>query len=124
MDPSGTKPVEPNPVIDRCLSRHREDHSELSTTPDEFDSLLEALGQMQRTQPNYSAKDLSRISVPVAILHAEFDEFITREHAEYLAENIPESRLQFLSGVSHFAPVQRPDQFNAAILAFIRQVVN
>lgn len=49
---------------------------------------------MQRTQPNYSAKDLARISVPVLVLHAELDEFIKREDAEYLADNISHCRLQ------------------------------
>lgn len=122
MDPSGTKPFKHSPAIDRCLSRHRKDYSELSTTPDEFDSLLEALGPMQRMQPNYSTSDLARIPVPVVILHAEFDEFIKQEHAEYLTKNIANSRLQILEGVSHFAPVQRPDQFNAAILVFLQQV--
>jgi pimeloyl-ACP methyl ester carboxylesterase len=122
MDPSGTKPFEPSLVIDRCLRRHRKDYSDLSTTPNDFESFFESVGQMQRTQPNYSAEDLARIHVPVVILHAEFDEFIRHEHAEYLAETIPHARLQFLAGVSHFAPVQRPELFTAAIVAFLREV--
>jgi pimeloyl-ACP methyl ester carboxylesterase len=49
----------------------------------------------------------------------EHDEFIKRDHAEYLARSIPNAELVFLQGVSHFAPLQRPEQFNAAMLAFI-----
>jgi pimeloyl-ACP methyl ester carboxylesterase len=122
MDPSGTKPFEPSPIIDRCLSRHRKDYAELSPTPDDFENFLDAVGQMQRTQPNYTPKDLTGIGVPVLILHAERDEFIKREHAEYLRETIPQSRFELLQDVSHFAPVQRPAQFNEVVLAFLRDV--
>ena len=74
---------------------------------------------MQRTQPDYSAEDLAQIRVPVAIVHSEHDEFIKREHAEYLAQSIPEAEFIYLPGVSHFAPLQRPEQFNSAMLAFL-----
>ena len=119
MDPSGTKPFIPSPVIDRCLSRHRKDYAELSATPNDFDQFLAAVGQMQRTQPDYSAEDLSRIHVPVLVIHAEFDEFIRQEHAEYLARTVPHAEFLLLPGVSHFAPLQRPDEFNRAVLRFL-----
>ena len=77
---------------------------------------------MQRTQPNYSADDLGQIHIPVAIVHSEHDEFIKREHAEYLAHSIPNAEFIYLPGVSHFAPLQRPDQFNAVMLGFLRNV--
>ncbi|HMB25739.1 MAG TPA: alpha/beta hydrolase [Anaerolineales bacterium] len=122
MDPSGTKEFEFTPVIGRCLSRHKKDYAELSATPDQFDEFAEAVGLMQRTQPNYSTKELAGISVPVAIVQSEHDEFIKREHAEYLARNIPNAEFVHLPGVSHFAPLQRPGQFNAAMLAYLDKV--
>jgi pimeloyl-ACP methyl ester carboxylesterase len=122
MDPSGTRPFEFTPTIGRCLSRHKQDYQRLSSTPDQFDEFFEAVGLMQRTQPNYSADDLARIHVPVVIVHSEHDEFIRREHAEYLARSIPNAEFIFLPGVSHFAPLQRPDQFNDAILAFLAKI--
>jgi pimeloyl-ACP methyl ester carboxylesterase len=118
MDPSGTKPFEPTPIIDRCFSRHKKDYASLSATPDRFQDFVAAVSLMQRTQPNYSASDLAKISMPVTIAHSEHDEFIKREHAEHLAQSIPNAELVILNGVSHFAPLQRPAQFNAAILAF------
>jgi pimeloyl-ACP methyl ester carboxylesterase len=78
---------------------------------------------MQSTQPNYSVDDLAQISVPVTIAHSEHDEFIKREHAEYLARSIPNADFVFLDGVSHFAPLQRPEQFNRAILAFLGKIL-
>ena len=99
------------------------DYAQLSATPDQFDEFSEAVGLMQRTQPNYSADDLAQISVPVAIVQSEHDEFIKREHAEYLARSIPNAEFVYLPGVSHFAPLQRPEQFNSAMLAFLGKVL-
>lgn len=122
MDPSGVKPFEPSPALDRCFARHAKDYAELSATPDNFRQFVEDVSLMQRTQPNYSADELAKIRVPVAIVHSEHDEFIKREHAEYLARSIPNAAFAALNGVSHFAPLQRPEQFNTVMLAFVDKV--
>lgn len=122
MDPSGTKEFVATPVIDRCFSRHTKDYTALSSTPDQFDSFVEAVGLMQRTEPNYTATDLADIDVPVAIVHSEHDEFIKREHADHLARHIPGAELILLAGVSHFAPLQRPAQFNGVLLPFLARI--
>jgi pimeloyl-ACP methyl ester carboxylesterase len=95
------------------------DYARLSTTPDQFRAFAQAVNQMMKTQPNYSARDLTEISVPVEIVQSEHDEFIKAEHAEYLARSIPNAELVILPGVSHFAPLQRPEQFNDAMLRFL-----
>jgi pimeloyl-ACP methyl ester carboxylesterase len=118
MNPSGAKnPFDASSLLDRCISRHAKDYAELSSTPDQFTTFLDAVSLMQRTQPDYSVRDLAAISVPVVIAQAERDEFIKREHAEHLARSIPNARYLFLPGVSHFAPLQKPSQFNAALLS-------
>ncbi len=122
MDPSGTREIEFTTILQRCVSRHWKDYERLSATPDQFDAFAEAVGLMQKTQPNYSAEDLARLHVPVAIVHSEHDEFIKREHAEYLAYSIPQAEFIYLPGVSHFAPLQRPEQFNNAMLDFLRKI--
>jgi pimeloyl-ACP methyl ester carboxylesterase len=116
MDPSGALPFVPTPVIDNCFARHKADYAALSATPEEFDTFVAAVGRMQRTEPNYTPADLAAISVPVTIVHSEGDEFIRSEHAAYLAETIPVAKLVLLPGVTHFAPLQRPALFNAALL--------
>jgi pimeloyl-ACP methyl ester carboxylesterase len=124
MDPSGVKPITGlTPILARCLGRHAKDYARLSATADQFKAFAEAVGVMMKTQPNYSAHDLAQISVPVVIVQSEHDEFITREHAEYLARTIPNADLVNLHGVSHFAPLQRPEQFNIAMLAFLGRVL-
>jgi pimeloyl-ACP methyl ester carboxylesterase len=122
MDPSGTKAFVPSPVIDRCFARHARDYAQLSATPDDFDVFVGAVSLMMRTQPNCSAQDLGEVRLPVAIVQSEHDEFIKREHADYLARTIPAAELIVLPGVSHFAPLQRPDQFNSVMLAFLDKI--
>src|SRR5665213_1300539 len=119
MDPGGTKTFEPGPILDRCFRRHTRDYAELSATPDQFKAFAAAVSRMQKTEPNYSARDLAEIDVPVVIVQGEHDEFIKPEHAEYLARNIPGAELVWLQGVSHFAPLQRPAQFNGVMRDFL-----
>jgi pimeloyl-ACP methyl ester carboxylesterase len=121
MDPSGAKEFVPTPVIDRCFSRHTQDYAQLSSTPHQFKSFVDAVTLMMRTEPNYSASAMAAIRVPVAIVHSEHDEFIKPEHAEYLARSIPGAELIFLRDVSHFAPLQRPELFNNQLLAFLHK---
>jgi pimeloyl-ACP methyl ester carboxylesterase len=122
MDPTGTLDFVMKPIIERCFGRHVTDYAQLSTTPDSFNEFMQAVTLMQRTQPNYSASDLAEISVPVTIAQGAHDEFIKREHAEYLAGTIPNARLVLLPNVSHFAPLQRPAEFNRAVLEFLATV--
>lgn len=122
MDPSGTKEFQFTPVIGRCLDRHIKDYALLSATPDQFEAFREAVGLMMKTEPNYTAADLGRVQVPVVIVQSEDDEFIKPEHAEYLARSIPGAELRILTGVTHFAPLQRPAYFTREVLAFLGTV--
>lgn len=123
MDPGGAKEVEFGPIVRRCFNRHARDYSQLSATPEQFDDFSDAVGEMMRTQPNYSAHELANIQVPVAIVQSENDEFIKPEHAEYLARTIPRAERILQPGVSHFAPLQRPEQFNRAVGAFLGRLL-
>lgn len=122
MDASGIKPFLMTEEIQRCLSRHQADYRSLSPTPDDFDVLQSKLQPMQANEPSASATDLAAISVPVAIVHAEHDEFITLEHARYLALTIPGATFIWLGDASHFAPLQYPDRFNTELIKFLDAV--
>jgi pimeloyl-ACP methyl ester carboxylesterase len=124
MDPSGVKAPDPaNPVIDRIFARHVRDYAALSATPDDFQAFAATVNLMMTTQPNYTEVDLAVIRVPVAVAHSESDEFITREHAERLVRCMPRAHLLPLTGVTHFAPLQRPEYFNAALIGFVAGVI-
>jgi len=124
MDPSGVKSFAATPTLSRCFARHAKDYRELSATPERFGELVEDVSLMGRTQPNFSAHDLANIIVPVTVVQSEHDEFIKREHAEYLGRTIPGAKFVLLKNVSHFAPLQRPDSFNAAILEFVHELLS
>ncbi len=87
-----------------------------------FEAMRDDLGAMQANQPNYGADQLREVAVPVWSVLGEHDEFIEREHAEYIARTIPGARFVLLPEVSHFAPLQRPEVFNIEALAFLREV--
>ena len=123
VDDTGTRPFEFTPVIGRMLGAHKRDYAALSATPDQFDTLFEDVGEMQSTQPNLTAADLATVAVPVWSVIGDGDEFITRAHAQYLAATIPNARFRLLENVTHFAPLQRPDTFNAAMLDFLSETV-
>jgi pimeloyl-ACP methyl ester carboxylesterase len=123
MDPSGVKPFEWTPRLKRCFARHTKDYAQMSATPEQFEEFVADLTLMQRTQPNFSAEDLAKINTPVVIAQGEFEEGIRREHAEFLAEAIPNADFILLKAVSHFAPLQRPAQFNEAVLEFLAKVL-
>ena len=120
VDATGTLPFEMTETIGRCLSRHQRDYAALSPAPDGFQRMADDLQVMQREQPNDSAAELAAIAVPVTVAQAENDEFIRPDHARYIAATIPGARHVELPGVSHFAPIQRPDVFNGAVIAFLQ----
>jgi pimeloyl-ACP methyl ester carboxylesterase len=121
MDPSGNKPISPadEPILGRIFGRHAKDYARLSSTPAEFKAFSGAISKLMESEPNYGAGDLAQIRAPTAIVDGEYDEFLRREHIDYLAATIPGATLVILPGVTHFAPLQRPSVFNRAMLSFL-----
>jgi len=121
MDPSGVRPdVLTNPTFSRFQREAAEAYARLSPTPTGFAAFSKAINLMWDTEPNYTAADLTRIATLVAIVDGDHDEAIKRDHTEYLAHAIPGAKLIILPGVSHFAMLQNPRLFNAAMLGFLR----
>ena len=122
MDPSGNIPgVEDNPIFARFMREASFAYARMSPTPTGFEAFSHAISRMWDTEPNYKAADLATIHVPVAIVDGDHGEAIKREHTEYLARSIPGARLIILPGVSHFAMLQDPASFNAAMLTVLDQ---
>ena len=133
MDASGVKTEidESSPLLQRCFARHAQDYAALSAMrprsepgfdQGDFQSLVDAVTKMQRSQPNWSAADLASVTRQVAIVAGENDEFIRLEHLQYLARTIPVGTYTQLSGVSHFAPIQDPQLFNSFLADFIARL--
>jgi len=109
-----------NPTFVRFGTEAAKSYARLSPTPAGFEDFAKAINRMWDTEPNYKAADLARIAIPVAIADGDRDEAIRRDHTDYLARTIPAAKLVILPDVSHFAMLQDPAQFNAAVLAFLR----
>ena len=120
VNPSGTLEFRMTDAIRNCLTRHRLDFMRMSPTLERFEDLQPKLDPMQKYEPNYSLEDLRRISVPVAVIQGDRDEFIKLDHAKYLAASLKDSRFELLEGLSHFAPIQDPARFNETMLRCIK----
>jgi pimeloyl-ACP methyl ester carboxylesterase len=121
MDPSGVKDdAETNPTFARFEADAEDAYHKLSPTPRDFPDFHQAISKMWDEEPHYTAADLAKITVPVAIVDGDHDEAIKPEHTQYLARSIPGAQLVILPNASHFAFLQQPERFNVAMLDFLK----
>ncbi|KPA93269.1 alpha/beta fold hydrolase [Pseudomonas asplenii] len=111
--------VEKNPTFAAYIERAGKEYVKLSPTPKEYDAFVEQISHMWASQPNWSDADLAKIKTPVLIVDGDRDEAIKRENTEYMAATIPGAGLLILPNASHFAFLQDPAFFNAALLNFL-----
>jgi len=121
-DPSGVSDITSSPVFNAFIARAEKEYEMLSPTPTEYQSFLAQVQKMWETQPNWTADDLARISVPVWIVDADHDEAIKRENIEFMAANVPNAGLLLQPEVSHFSFIQDPEQFTSDVLHFLQHV--
>ena len=108
-------------VFNKYIEDIGQDYKRLSPTPTEYDAFVAQISEMWATQPDYKPEQLATIKVPVTIADGEHDEAIRQEHNKEMAEQIPGAKLNILPGVSHFAFLQKPEEFNAAVLEFLKE---
>jgi pimeloyl-ACP methyl ester carboxylesterase len=118
-DPSGVKDVDKSPVFTAYISRAAGEYAKLSPTPTQFKAFLDDISRMWASEPHFTAAELRGITVPTWIVDADHDEAIKRENTDYMASLIPGAGELILPGVSHFAFLQDPAMFNAALLRFL-----
>ncbi len=120
FNPSGVKPsVETDATFGAYVTLAKKYYAKLSTTPTKFDAFVGEISKMWAEQPNFTAKQLGSIRVPVAIVDGERDEAIKPAHTKKMASLIPGSTLIILPGLSHFAMWQDPKTFNASVLKYL-----
>src|SRR5208282_3677193 len=102
------------------LTRARDEYRVLSPTPRQWASFEAAMNTMWGTLPAFTSGQLRSIKVPITVADGEHDEVIKLEHTKYLASTIPGARLVILPNVSHFAMLQNPAEFNAAVVEFLQ----
>jgi pimeloyl-ACP methyl ester carboxylesterase len=109
------------PVVLAFEARAKEEYRRLSPTPHDWKSVHAVLNRMWLSEPRFAAEQLRSIRVPTTIADGAYEEIIKPEDTRYLAATIPNAKLAILPNVSHFAILQDPPVFNAAVLQFLRQ---
>lgn len=84
-----------------------------------YESIDKEIHALWANEPNYSAEDLSKINVRTAIVIGDRDTAITREHTEFIADQIPGSTLVILPDSGHGVPAENPRLYAHAVLKFI-----
>jgi pimeloyl-ACP methyl ester carboxylesterase len=120
-DPSGLiDNFDKTPVFRSFVKRSGDEYRKLSKTPDQYDAFVDQIGHMWATQPHFTDDQLRSIRTPTTIADGQYDEGIKQAHDIYMAHTIPNARLVILPNVSHFAMLQNPSKFNAAILTALK----
>ena len=107
--------VEEDAVLGAHVEAMAEDDAALSRTPDGFDAFPDGVARMWGTQKPGAVEAPGAIEAPVVVLHSERDEAIRCDHAQLIADAIPNARLVVLPGVGHFAMLRAPNAYNAAL---------
>jgi pimeloyl-ACP methyl ester carboxylesterase len=121
-DPGGVADLSQSDVFNASLARAEKEYETLSATPTEYGAFLDQIGKMWATQPNWTADDLKKITVPTWIVDGDRDEAIKRENTEFMAANIPNAGLLIQPDASHFSFLQDPQQFTDDVLHFLAVV--
>ncbi|MFE9623944.1 alpha/beta fold hydrolase [Streptomyces sp. NPDC006527] len=88
-----------------------------STSPEGAAAAL--LGRAER--PDYRAL-LTRVTVPALVVVGADDEFTPVADAEAMHAALPHSELRVIDGAAHMPNLERPQEFNAALGAFLERV--
>ncbi len=62
---------------------------------------------------------LAAIAAPTLVIHGDVDPLVPAREGRALAAGIPGARLIMMPEVGHLPPVERPDEFNRAVLDFL-----
>lgn len=78
------------------------------------------LAQVAATQSHDTLERLAEIGVPTLVLTGDSDLLIPPANSDAIAARIPGARLERIAGGSHGFNFEKPEQFNAAVLGFLR----
>ncbi|ABW67040.1 alpha/beta fold hydrolase [Desulfosudis oleivorans] len=67
---------------------------------------------------------IGEIAVPVLVIGAADDLSTPAKYAAFLADRIPGARLKMVESAGHMAPLEKPDEINAAVSDFLKEVLH
>ena len=118
-----TDGVNPAVATDAVFGKYIEwmgvEYKKLSPTPDQYDAFVTQISAMWASQPNWTDAQVAAITVPTVIAAGDHDEAILPDHTKKIAGLIPGAKLVILPQASHFAMLQAPAEYTAAVRALI-----
>lgn len=118
-----TDGVDPGVMNDKVFGQYIDwmgkEYGKLSPTPDQYDAFVTQISAMWATQPNWTDAEVAAIKVPTVVAAGDHDQAILRAHTEKIASLIPGAKLVILPATSHFAMMQAPKDYTAAVRALI-----
>jgi len=75
--------------------------------------------QLMIDEPKITKEQLNKIKAKVFVVAGEND-LILRSHTEYIAKEIPNSKLKIFKGASHGVPVERAEELSKDVIEFIK----
>lgn len=77
------------------------------------------LRQLAACRAHDVADRLGSLAAPALVLHGDVDPLVPLENGVHLAERIPGARLKVYADTGHVPEVERAEEFNADLLAFL-----
>ncbi|HEY7349476.1 MAG TPA: alpha/beta fold hydrolase [Ktedonobacterales bacterium] len=75
--------------------------------------------QLQACTAHNASDRLGQIHVPTLVAHGEVDPLVPVENGKYLAQHIPGARLILYPDTGHIPIIERADEYNRDVLAFL-----
>lgn len=76
--------------------------------------------QLMIDEPKITKNQLNNIKAKVFVLAGEND-LILKSHTEYIAKEIPNSKLKIFKDTSHGVPIEKADELNQDVIQFIKK---
>lgn len=76
--------------------------------------------QLMIDEPKITKEQLNNIKAKVFVVAGEND-LILRSHTEYIAKEIPNSKLKIFQGASHGVPIERAEELSKDVIEFIKK---
>jgi pimeloyl-ACP methyl ester carboxylesterase len=99
----------------------RRDYQRLSPEPWRFESVMNQIITLWRSEPHFTRKELRSIRCPVLVIAGEHD-VVRSEHTRELANDIPGARLWIVPGASHSVMFESSALVNRTVEAFLERV--
>jgi pimeloyl-ACP methyl ester carboxylesterase len=107
-------------LVERRIDREAEDSYALApmTLPGIEADVRRVISGLDKRHTNEAADRLGGFGKPALIAWSREDRFFRPEHAERLASDLPDARLEWIEGARTFAPEDRPDRLAELIAGF------